>query len=204
MQLFESCCFEHLWVSRKRATINRSCCSARRIIVAVAGKEQIVAQQVGCCELNYCVAQQRQLTMPCIHVSAQAPYRPLHALALVKAWCVLLNGHIREVYVRVADVLLLHAESCVGETGKTTPAVIQRNAHAQCPSAMWSQQWQAGEKQWSMLLRYDFLCGLTPNAAYQITVLIRGMQLTDSAHRTAAHCLSTCMKGSQFGTVLAA
>jgi hypothetical protein len=61
------------------------------------------------------------LTVSCVEVRPEAAYGPLHALAAVKVGCVLLDGHVGEVDVSVADVLLLHAEAAVGEASKATP-----------------------------------------------------------------------------------
>ncbi len=49
---------------------------------------------------------QTVLTMLGGHEHAQAAYGPLHALALVKVGCMLLDGHIGEVDEGVVDVLL--------------------------------------------------------------------------------------------------
>lgn len=74
-------------------------------------------------------------TVPRVEVRPQAADGPLHALAAVKVGRVLLNGHVGEVDVCVADVLLLHAEAAVGEARKAAPARQTAQVHAQLVAA---------------------------------------------------------------------
>ena len=63
----------------------------------------------------------RCLTVLGGHEVPEAAYGPLDAAGLVKAWRVLLYGHVGEVDVGVADVLLAGAVPRRGEAGKAAP-----------------------------------------------------------------------------------